>query len=178
MTPVVKVDRLPNEFTSFESGILQEDSPRQEPPLSLWLTKKGGYVVMECPQEIPCNPCVEVCPTNAITMDSLVSLPKVDYSKCTGCALCVAKCPGLACFVIDLTYSEEEGIIKLPYEFLPLPKRGDKVKCLNRLGEEVCEGKVLAAVEPTKDGTKVVSVIAPKEFIKDIRAIRPITARG
>ncbi len=44
------------------------------------------------------------------------------------------KCPGLAIFIIDETYSETEATVLLPYEYLPLPKEGDYVTGLNRGG--------------------------------------------
>ena len=94
--------------------------------------------------------------------------------KCTGCGLCVAKCPGLACFVIDLTYSEDKAIIKMPYELLPLPVKGQTVKCLNRMGEEVADGEIFLVTEPLKDSTTVLSVIVPKELAGEIRAIKVV----
>ena len=59
-----------------------------------------GVAIIECVQEIPCNPCVDVCPFDAISMESINAPPIVDYEKCTGCAQCVAICPGLAIFVV------------------------------------------------------------------------------
>lgn len=143
------------------------------PPREQWETKKNGYVVIECPQRIPCNPCATSCPAGAVApFKDINDVPWVDYTKCTGCALCVARCPGLACFVIDLTYSENEAIIKLPHEFLPVPAKGEKVKCLDRRGQEVANGTVKAVAEPFGDRTRVVSVIIPKELAGDIRAVK------
>ena len=35
---------------------------------------------------------------------------------------CVAVCPGLACFVVDLTWGDEhQALMKIPYEMLPIP---------------------------------------------------------
>lgn len=161
----------------FNSGVLTEQIPGAAlPPREEWQTKKNGYVVIECPQRIPCNPCATSCPTGAVLpFADINDVPRLDYSKCTGCALCVAKCPGLACFVIDLTYGDEEAIIKLPYELLPVPEKGEKVECLDRRGEPVAEGTVNAVTEPLKDRTKVISVIIPKKLAGDIRAIRMVS---
>jgi len=119
---------------AYESGVL--DSPRPGailPPEDLWKTKKNGLAVIECPQRIPCNPCNTSCPTGAVKpFKDINDVPAIDYAKCTGCGLCVAKCPGLACFVVDLTFSEDYALIKLPHEMLPLPGPGDGVECLNR----------------------------------------------
>lgn len=160
----------------FDSGILtgQRDGAVM-PPAEQWETKKNGCVIIECPQRIPCNPCATSCPTGAVLpFEDINDVPRIDYSKCTGCALCVAKCPGLACFVIDLTYSETEAVIKLPHELLPVPAKGEKVKCLDRAGAEVAEGTVSAVAEPFGDRTRVVSVIIPRELAGEIRAIKVV----
>lgn len=160
----------------YNSGVLV--GPRKGavlPPQEAWEKKRGGYVVIECPQRIPCNPCATGCPTGAVRpFADINDNPEIDYAKCTGCGLCIARCPGLACFVIDLTYSEDKAVIKLPYELLPVPEKGDKVKCLNRVGEEVSEGEVLGVTEPFKDHTKVVSVIIPRSHVNDVRAIKVV----
>ena len=161
----------------FNSGILTETGIPGAvlPPEEAWKAKKGGYVVIECPKRIPCNPCATSCPTGAvIPFADINDTPSIDYSKCTGCGLCVAKCPGLACFVIDLTYSEDKAIIKMPYELLPLPVKGQTVKCLNRMGEEVADGEIFLVTEPLKDSTTVLSVIVPKELAGEIRAIKVV----
>lgn len=160
----------------FNSGILTEKKPGAVlPPKDLWENKKQGLVVVECPQRIPCNPCNTSCPTKAIKpFPDINDTPEIDYEKCTGCALCVAVCPGLACFVIDLTFSPDKALFKLPYEMLPVPAKGDAVDCLGRTGEVVAKGTVEAVVEPKKDRTNVVHVSAPKEFADKIRAIRVV----
>ncbi|TAG86613.1 MAG: hypothetical protein EAZ20_12450, partial [Bacteroidetes bacterium] len=42
-------------------------------------------------QEIPDKDANNVCPTNAITFDSYL-FPKLDYSKCVDCGICVSRC--------------------------------------------------------------------------------------
>ncbi len=161
----------------YNSGILVETGIPGAvlPPKATWENKKGGFVVIECPQRIPCNPCATSCPTGAVRpFEDINDNPSIDYSKCTGCGLCVAKCPGLACFVIDLTYAPDKAIIKMPYELIPVPEKGDTVKCLNRSGEEVADGEVFAVAEPLKDQTRVVSVIIPKTLAGEIRAIKVV----
>ncbi len=158
----------------FNSGVLTDHMEGASlPPKDKWAVKKGGYAVIECPKRIPCNPCATSCPTGAVLpFEDINDTPKINYDKCTGCGICVSRCPGLACFVIDMTYAEDKAVIKLPYELLPVPEKGRAVKCLNRVGEEVAEGEVLAVTEPSKDQTYVVSVVIPKELADDIRAVK------
>jgi Fe-S-cluster-containing hydrogenase component 2 len=158
----------------FNSGILVENRAGAVlPPQKEWEAKKGGYVIIECPQRIPCNPCATSCPTGAVVpFKDINDVPVIDYSKCTGCGLCVAKCPGLACFVVDI--SGADAIVKLPYELVPVPEKGEKVKCLNRRGEEVTDGVVENVAEPFKDQTKVISVKIPKNLAGEVRAIKVV----
>lgn len=160
----------------FNSGILVEECQGAVlPPKDLWENKKGGLVVIECPQRIPCNPCATSCPTGAVVpFKDINDQPTIDYSKCTGCGMCVAKCPGLACFVIDLTYSADKALIKLPYELIPVPAKGDTVNCLNRTGEVITQGTVENVTEPWKDSTKVVHVSFDKKFVDCVRAVRVV----
>ena len=102
---------------------------------------KGRVAVIECVQEIPCNPCENACHFGAIEIgEQITNLPVLHEEKCTGCGLCVANCPGLAITVIDKTYSDTEAVIEFPFEYLPLPAVGDIVDAVSRGGEVLCKG--------------------------------------
>jgi len=135
---------------------------------------KGPVAVIECYQRIPCNPCYTACKRGAIKeFEDINDLPNIDFELCNGCTLCVSRCPGLAIMVIDATYSEDKALMKIPYEFLPLPKEGDVVKGLDREGNHVCDVKVVK-VQNTKalDRTPIISIEVPKELIKTVRNIK------
>lgn len=135
--------------------------------------KTKPYVVIECPEKIPCDPCVDACPNHAISMrGSIVELPEVDYDKCTGCLVCIPRCPGLAIFVIDET-PEDYSIVYIPYEFLPRPKRGDRAIGLDREGRERCEVEIAKVIDARKfDRCAIVGFSVPKDLAPEIRAIR------
>lgn len=92
---------------------------------------------------------------------------------CVGCALCLAKCPGLAIFLVDLTYSETTALVTLPYEFLPVPVPGEVVAALDREGRPVCEARVAMVQDaPGQDRTRVVWLEVPHELAMTVRHLR------
>ncbi|MGB9720000.1 MAG: 4Fe-4S dicluster domain-containing protein [bacterium] len=135
--------------------------------------KKKPYVVIECPEKIPCDPCVNACPHGAITIKgSIIELPEVDYDKCTGCLLCIPKCPGLAIFVID-ERPEDHSIVYIPYELLPIPKKGDSAIGIDRNGAEKCASKIVKVLQSQKfNHCVVVGISVPKGMEQDIRFFR------
>lgn len=135
--------------------------------------KKGPYVVIECPEKIPCDPCVGACPQDAISIPgTLIELPEVDYEKCTGCLLCIPRCPGLAIFVIDET-PDDHAVLYIPFEFIPRPKKGDKALGLDKNGKEQCAVTVTKVIDSKKfDHCAVVGFTMPKDLINDIRFIK------
>jgi len=128
---------------------------------------KKGVAIIECIQEIPCNPCVDACPFDAISMENINALPIVNYEKCVGCGKCIEVCPGLAIFVVKIV--DEKALISLPYEFLPLPNEGQKVKALNRQGKEICD----AVVKKVRKGrTPVITIEVPSQYAMEARNIK------
>jgi len=142
--------------------------------------RKGPIAVIECTEEIPCNPCETVCKKGAITVGKpITNLPKIDPEKCNGCGLCIPVCPGLAIFIVDVTYSKKEAALSFPHEYFPLPKKGDEVEAVNRKGEVVCKGKVIRIQNPKSyDHTPVVTISIPKEYINEVRGIKLLREDG
>lgn len=135
---------------------------------------KGPVAMVECFQRIPCNPCATSCPAGAIEpFKNINDLPKLNTEKCTGCSACVSSCPGLAIFIIDETYSDKEAVVKMPYEYRPLPEVKSVVEVTNRAGKVVGTGVVIQVVNNKKqDKTAVVSVAVPKELSMEARSIQ------
>ncbi len=145
------------------------------PPLAR--LRKGPVAIVECIENIPCNPCIYACRRKAITIKGgLTGLPQVDFEKCNGCTLCIARCPGLAIFVVNYAYSETDATVALPYELLPRPKKGRRVAALDRAGERVCSGKVVRVLDTKAlDRCAVVTVAVPKKYWNRVRSIRVTT---
>lgn len=134
---------------------------------------RGAVSITECFQNIPCNPCVTSCPQKAITMpDGINDLPRVDHELCNGCGICVSRCPGLAIFIVDKSASGDTAVVRLPFEFLPLPQAGQYVRGLDRSGEERGWFKVVRVTSGgAKNKTYTISLEVPKELCMEIRNI-------
>ena len=135
---------------------------------------RGPVVVVECFQEIPCNPCVDACKFGAITKPGGINdLPKVDFSKCNGCGVCITQCPGLAIFVVDKTYSAAHAVVRIPYEFIPVPEKGQFACGLDRAGEERGWFEVVrVASGGAKNKTTVIWLAVPRELAMEVRSIK------
>ncbi|KYK31440.1 MAG: (4Fe-4S)-binding protein [Thermoplasmatales archaeon SG8-52-3] len=129
---------------------------------------KRGVAIIECVQEIPCDPCVAVCPVSAISMKDINDTPKIDYNKCTGCKRCVGICPGLAIFVIK--FKDKKALITLPYELLPIPKVEDIVIALDREGKPRGKAKVIKVNISNK--TNVVTIEVERNLAMEVRNIK------
>jgi sarcosine oxidase subunit alpha len=134
----------------------------------------GPVVMVECIENIPCNPCAYACPRKAITIaGNLTDTPAVHFDKCNGCTLCIAKCPGLAIFVVHKDFSRTEAAVTMPYELLPRPEAGASVACLDRSGRAVCKGKVVKVLDTRAlNRCAVVTVAVPKRYWSTVRNIR------
>ncbi len=135
--------------------------------------RKGAVAVIECVQDIPCNPCEKACPEGAIKVGTVITnLPALDEEKCTGCGLCIPACPGLCIFLVDMTFSSREALIGFPYEFMPLPTPGDRVGALDRSGRCVCQATVVRVRNPSRyDRTPIVHIVVPREHAQEVRFI-------
>lgn len=133
---------------------------------------RGPVVIIECFQRIPCDPCAISCKLGAIKpFKDINDLPIVDFDKCTGCGICISSCPGLAIFVIDMNYSDEKSLIRLPHEMLPLPEKGEDVYALDRAGSILGKVKVVRVLK-IKNKTNIISLEVPKSMVMKVRSIK------
>ena len=137
----------------------------------------GIHPVIECTQNIPCNPCQDACKSGCISIGSnITSLPiAVDDAKCINCGMCVASCSGQAIFLVNEDCGDETATVTLPYEFLPLPEAGTKGKGLGRDGKPVCDAEVVS-VKSMKafDKTNLLTIRVPREFASKARFFKAV----
>jgi Fe-S-cluster-containing hydrogenase component 2 len=156
-----------------KDGIIRNDDldPLSLVPPTKRLREKRPVAMIECIQQIPCNSCAIACKLNAIHMENVNDIPKIDYDKCTGCMACAMTCPGLAIFL--LRSEGDRGYVTLPYEFLPTPNIGQQVTALNREGRALGDARVIRILPPKRnDGTALVTIEVPEEWLLEARAIR------
>lgn len=152
-----------------QKGFVAEDEIERFPGVT---RQAGIHPVMECTQNIPCNPCQDACPKGCITIgENITSLPVVDTNHtCVGCGMCVASCSGQAIFLVNEEVEPGYGEVTMPYEFLPLPKTGEKGIALGRDGKKVCEA-VVTNVRTAKafDHTSLLTIKVPNEMLMKAR---------
>lgn len=162
---VSKTDEgLPVSETLLEKGYIADEEIENFPGFT---RQSGIHPVIECTQNIPCNPCQETCKRNCIKIGSCItSLPQVQNPcSCSGCGMCVANCSGQAIFLVNENYEEKFASVTIPYEFLPLPEKGEKGFALGRNGKKVCEAEIIEVrSSPAFDHTNLVTMKVPKEF--------------
>ena len=84
----------------------------------------------------------------------------------------------MAIFVVDKTYSDKEGLISFPHEYLPLPTTDSSVEAVNREGKVVCSGKVIKVLNKKSfDRTPVVTITIPKEKLDEVRGIKKLESK-
>ena len=128
--------------------------------------------VIECYQDIPCNPCEKNCPFGAIEIgDDINKQPRLLVDKCTGCGICVGICPGLAILLAQL--KDDFAQFKIPYELLPLPKKGETWYAINRNGDVLGDCLIEhVMMSPKSDKTYLVTVKTSKEWLYEFVTIR------
>jgi Fe-S-cluster-containing hydrogenase component 2 len=157
------------------TGYLSEEELKGSPGIpSEGRRRKGPVAVIECLEDIPCNPCESSCNVGAIVVGKdITNLPHLDEEKCIACQTCVYICPGQAIFMVDESLEDGKATVMIPYEYRPLPEKGALVTALDRAGRELGDAKVVA-VKQTKrmDQTATVTIEVVKAWSMQARAIR------
>ena len=163
---------IPNSENLLKYGFIADDEIERYPGVT---HKVGVHPVIECTQNIPCNPCQDACRTGCISIgENITSLPVVlESASCIDCGMCVASCSGQAIFLVDEDCEGGTAEVTIPYEFLPLPKEGDKGAALSRSGKELCSAEIVRVRSSRAfDKTNLLTMRVPKEFAMTARFYR------
>ena len=149
--------------TLLKKGYVADDEIERFPGVT---HRAGVHPVIECTQNIPCNPCQDACKFGCIKVGRTIThLPEVDETaKCVGCGMCVASCPGQAIFLVNEDAGDGWATVTMPYELLPLPQKGERGVALGRSGAPVCEAEVVECrTSPAFDQTRLLTIRVPKD---------------
>ena len=155
-----------------KTGHLEEQEIEKYPGA---VHKAAVHPVIECTQNIPCNPCQDACKFGCISIGSqITSLPiVVKEADCKNCGMCVASCSGQAIFLVEEDIGDGKATVTMPYELLPYPEVGSTGMGLDRAGREICEAKVVQVkTSPAFDKTALLTVEIPKDYVNSVRFFR------
>ncbi len=164
---------MPSE--SSKTGFLTDEELKNSPGVpSETRRRKGPVATIECLEDIPCNPCESSCKYGAIIVgEDITNIPHLDGEKCVACQTCVYICPGQAIFMVDESLSDDRSTVMMPYEYRPLPEKGDVVAALDRAGQTIGNANVVAVRKTQRmDRTATVTIEVPREWSMRARAIR------
>ena len=153
-----------------------KSKPGKTYPLEIGSFPSGIFPIIRCTQEIPCDPCITVCPKDMIKLsgDNVLGIPIITKDECTGCTLCVSICPGLAVTLVDLRKEGESGFVFVPFELMEgLVKIGDEVEAVDEDGEFLAKVKVIKVMNrKVQDRTLLVKLEVPKKIATKVAGFR------
>jgi thioredoxin reductase/Fe-S-cluster-containing hydrogenase component 2 len=159
-----------------KKGYLAEAELGAYPGVPAAVKRRAGITpVIECTQNIPCNPCQTVCPKGCIKVGTTITnLPAVDAAvTCSACGQCVAVCPGQAIFLVDESGDGDYATVSIPYEFLPLPQAGQIGTALERSGAALGRAEVVSVkTAKAMDETAVLKIRVPRAWSMKARFFR------
>lgn len=135
----------------------------------------GVRPVIECTQNIPCNPCQDACKKGCIKVGATITnLPVIDSAvQCTGCGMCVVSCSGQAIFLVDADYAPGFAAVSLPYELFPLPEAGSAGLALDRSGTVLGQAEVISVRKTAAmDETAILTMKVPVDWAMKARFFR------
>jgi len=132
------------------------------------------YPVIHCYQEIPCNPCVTVCPKKSIKLKGESILFPPEFSgECIGCFKCLIICPGLAITLVDKRKDEENPIVYIPYEQENTNiKKGEKVILTDENGNEISQTEIIDIKYIESEKITIIGVKVKNEISSKICGIK------
>jgi NADPH-dependent 2,4-dienoyl-CoA reductase/sulfur reductase-like enzyme/bacterioferritin-associated ferredoxin len=172
----IQVGEVPDSW--YRTSEILKSKPGANKKIELPEFEEGVFPIIHCTQEIPCNPCADLCPHGLIYIDQKdirgVPIFLGNGFCCEVCEQCVAGCPGLAITLVDYRNNLEMPTVSIPYEFNRDPiQEKDVVMAMDTEGNPLGEYEVMSVHSiPSSDRTLVVHVQTPRETAIKIAGIR------
>ena len=167
------------EFWEDKLKILKSKPGRTFPP-DRKKRREKIYPVIHCRQEIPCDPCVTVCPKKSIKLreSSIMSLPYFE-GECIGCLKCLIVCPGLAITVVDRRKNPNEPFVYIPLEMSrDLVETADKLESVDEEGNPLGKCEVAKVINQESENMLILQLKAKGDIADKIVSVRLFRAKG
>jgi len=136
---------------------------------------EGVFPVIHCFQEIPCNPCMTVCPKGLITTSGhpIKGLP-VFSGDCIGCRKCVAICPGLAITLVDYRKNPDFPTVTVSWELGDWVLEKDQTVTVTEWeGKPIGNGTVLSLrTAPGYPSTMLLDIAVSADIANRVAGVR------
>lgn len=135
---------------------------------------KTVYPALHCHQEIPCDPCVTVCPKKSIKLEGASIMNNPGFAgDCIGCFKCLLICPGLAVTMVDYRKDKNAPLVSVPFEIeRGLIKKGDTVTLTDWEGASLGAAVVGDVKDFKAENTLIVIVKASPATADKIASVR------
>lgn len=134
---------------------------------------------IECIEDIPCDLCEKACPESAIKIERVSKEGKPSFlieSDCTACGICLPACPSATPVMMHEQEERSFSQLVLPWRGKHEWKPGEFAILLNRRGEPLGQGRVVALLplpEGTEaHGTRLVQLDVPSHLIWEARGLK------
>jgi len=163
-----ELNEIPQEW--YKKAEILKSHPGAIKPYQDLSKAEGVFPVIHCLQEIPCNPCTTVCPTNSIVIEDNTLMGNPLYKgSCIGCNKCVLICPGLAITLVDTRKDKDFPIVTIPYEVGNYPvKVNDKVALVNIDGTALGGSVVTDVLDNKAKKTQLVKVKVQRDIARQV----------
>ncbi len=146
-----------------------------DPWSSAWeRAARGPVAVVDCREEIPCNPCEEACARGAIKVgEDICASPRFDPGLCDGCGRCVTLCPGMAVFLLDRSHGKGVARVTVPYEMGGELLEGGEAWAMDEDGNALGTAEIVKVKRTGgRTGTLLVTVEVPEGWALKVRGVR------
>lgn len=129
---------------------------------------------IECFEEISCQLCQSVCPTQAIRWDRPSEKPHLILNEdlCTSCGICLVECPSKAISIIHEEENKSVSHLTLPWRGTQPWQTGEYATLVNRRGESLGSARVENIHAASSDQTQLVQLAVPTHLLWDCRGLK------